>query len=399
MGYRTHNPGRLANITPRFTLHRAPISRYITLVARLEGISLNDTDGKLQVDFERISVLYDNTKIGYIGIGAAALFFGFIIWELAAPGYALVWVSAVFLTYIPRVILSIQFARKCASEKLGPHNAGPWERYFFLASIVPFIVFSSAVIIPFGENSLIALLYYSIIVMTLLAGGILAYSTSLPSLFLFMSISVLPIVAKSLLVQELLFTVLGLTMLFGFVLLSKLIPRMHKLLLENISLKIMNQSQSLTDPLTKLGNRRRLRLRVEDLIPMSVRRKDPFSIILLDIDNFKEYNDEHGHNAGDAMLIKVAEILLECSREQDLVVRYGGEEFLLVLPSTDTEAAVVLTERIRTAMKDETDITVSAGLAMHLKDQGFDQLLERADHALYRAKQGGRDQYVLAHTV
>ncbi|GEM_PF-521620 len=365
----------------------------------IRGILLNDSDGQRQVDFERINVLYDNTIIGYIGIAAASLFFGFVTWRLATPGYAILWVSGVLVTYIPRVVLTIQYNRKRASEELGPHNVLPWERYFFLFSIVPFIVFSSAVLIPFGENSAEAFLYYSVILMILLSGGILAYSTSLPSLFLFMTISMIPLIIKSLLMQEFLFTVLGSTLLFGYVLLSKLIQRTSKLLLENISLKIANQSQSLTDPLTKLGNRRRLRLRIEDFIPVSERRNDPFSIILADLDHFKKFNDTQGHNSGDELLIRVAEILLECSREQDFVVRYGGEEFLLVLPSAGLEAAVVLVERIRMAVKEQTDVTISAGLAMHVKDQTFDQLLERADHSLYRAKKGGRDQYVLAHAV
>jgi len=98
-------------------------------------------------------------------------------------------------------------------------------------------VFSSAVFIPLGENNTEAFLYYAVILMTLLSGSILSYSTSLPSLLLFMTISIFPLIIKCFLMQEFLFTVLGSTLSFGYVPLSKQIQRMNKLLLENISLK------------------------------------------------------------------------------------------------------------------------------------------------------------------
>jgi diguanylate cyclase (GGDEF)-like protein len=135
---------------------------------------------------------------------------------------------------------------------------------------------------------------------------------------------------------------------------------------------------------------------LETLLPSSLRNQDPFSVILLDIDNFKLYNDEFGHSAGDDLLITISEILKDCSRDQDLVVRYGGEEFLLVLPSTGLDAAVILFERIRSAVKLKTPVTFSAGIATHTEDLTFDQLVEKAEQCLYLAKAEGRDRYVLA---
>ncbi|MBQ15079.1 MAG: GGDEF domain-containing protein [Gammaproteobacteria bacterium] len=352
-----------------------------------------------EVDYERISILHDNAKFGYLGMTIAVSFLAVVIANFSTSRVAITWMSVVVISYLPRVSLSILFSRKSARREINKDNIGPWERHFFLSSILPFICFSAAVFMPYGESRFEAITYYAVIVMSLLAGGVLTYSTSLPALVLFMRLSMLPLIAMCYWMQEFMSVALGLTLTFAYFLLSRLMTRLEKLLLENITLKIENQHQSLTDPLTKLGNRRRLLLHIKDLIPVSLRRGEQFSIILLDIDHFKIFNDENGHSAGDKLLVELSKILVECSRDQDLVIRYGGEEFLLVLPSTSLEAASVLTERIRAVTKERTRATISAGLAMHSDQEGFEQLVQRADKSLYKAKESGRNKYVLAEAV
>jgi len=351
-----------------------------------------------KIDFERIRVLYENTNVGYFGIAAGVLFFSYMIDQLASIRIAFPWMLTVSIAYIPRIIISIAFARKMKANEITFENVKPWENYFIYNSVLPFLCFSSAVFIPFGQNEFIALLYYGVIVMTLVSGGILSYSTSLPAISLFMNASMLPLIVKTFWFQEALFNALGLLLVIAYLLLSRLIPKQNKLLVENIALRIENEHQSLTDPLTKLGNRRRLHLLIETLVPSSLRRKDPFSIVLLDIDDFKLYNDEFGHSAGDDLLVQVSDILKDCSRDQDLVVRYGGEEFLLVLPSTSLESAQILVDRIRSAIKEKTSITFSGGIAMHSEQLSFEQLVEKADQCLYKAKSDGRDRIVLAES-
>lgn len=357
---------------------------------------MSDKNDSLGLDFERISLLYANAIIGYLGTAAVLFVLGFAIRELSTPNISLVWTTIVLLAYIPRVVVSILFARKIASQEITQDNIKPWERYFFLNSILPFACFAAAAFIPYGENSFVAILFITSMVMTLVAGATLTYSTSFPTVLLYMSLTLLPLIIKCFSMPGVLFTALGITLLFAYVLIGTLTYRQHKLLVQNIALKIENEHRSLTDPLTKLWNRRRLGLFIETLLPSSRRRGGPFSIILIDIDEFKQYNDNHGHGAGDELLINLSNILLECSRDQDLVVRYGGEEFLLVLPSTNIENAKILSERIRTAVKQKTDVTVSAGLAMHSDPMDFEQLLQRADEGLYIAKNKGRDQYAIA---
>ncbi len=360
---------------------------------------MKDGSDNLEVDFERITFLYENAKYGYIGIAAAVLSFGFVIWRLSEPTYAIIWGTCVALGYLPRFFLSLKFSQKIADQSITEKNVKPWERYFSLASVVPFVCFSAAVFIPYGEGTLDAVLYYAVIVMTLVSGGILSYSTSLPNIFFYMNITILPLIAKCFWLRDPLFVALGLTLTFGYLLLTRLIHRLNKLLLENITLKIENKYHSLTDPLTKLGNRRRLRISIDDLMPIARRSKEPFSVILLDIDHFKKFNDTNGHRAGDQLLIKVAEILNECSRDQDLVIRYGGEEFLIVLPASDLKDATVLTERILKDIRKKTKVTMSAGLAMYSDDMSFDELVQVADQNLYSAKRAGRDKCVVDVTA
>lgn len=113
---------------------------------------------------------------------------------------------------------------------------------------------------------------------------------------------------------------------------------------------------------------------------------------MVDIDNFKEYNDTYGHTEGDKILVGVANILLKETREIDLVVRYGGEEFFILLPETDLPLGRRVAERIRKTIKANTDVTVSLGVSCRILEKRKEELIEKADDALYQAKQIGKNR-------
>lgn len=162
--------------------------------------------------------------------------------------------------------------------------------------------------------------------------------------------------------------------------------------------------QANRDPLTGLYNRRYLDTTLRRELARCERDGQPLSLILIDVDHFKQVNDSHGHQAGDAVLIKLATLLQEQARSADVACRYGGEEFLLLLPNMSADAALDRAEQWRTAFAESTvladahplRVTLSIGVASY-PDHGYspEQLVQCADRALYRAKAQGRNCVVL----
>nr|WP_163503510.1 GGDEF domain-containing protein [Halomonas socia] len=172
--------------------------------------------------------------------------------------------------------------------------------------------------------------------------------------------------------------------------------------------KRMVEALSVTDELTGLNNRRALLDQANRLFAQSTRSGTPVSLALIDIDHFKQVNDEHGHPTGDRILVAFAMLLKEVVRRADVVARVGGEEFCVLMPATDATGASELCERLRHAVAEHTfrgapgqaealTITISAGVTTTRTDtappdDSFAALYPRADQALYQAKQNGRNR-------
>lgn len=166
------------------------------------------------------------------------------------------------------------------------------------------------------------------------------------------------------------------------------------------------------DVLTDLPNRRHITERLKELIARADRRGAPFSLVLLDLDHFKAINDTYGHEMGDTLLCLAANTALDALRACDLCGRWGGEEFLLLLPDTTAVEAVEVSRRVIEALKaqdlDETvplpscapvaaplRLSASAGVTEYASGDSHETLVRRADDAMYRAKHGGRGRVVL----
>ena len=171
-----------------------------------------------------------------------------------------------------------------------------------------------------------------------------------------------------------------------------------------------SRKQAMTDGLTGLANRRGLDKRMELERIRARQNNAPFSVILVDVDLFKRVNDNFGHLVGDSLLRGISRILKSQTRRNDFVARFGGEEFLVLLPETDEIGARAVAEKVKSILekKDwrvkETGqligrVTASMGIALYRMNESDSQVIQRADEALYKAKASGRNRIIIYHTA
>lgn len=171
------------------------------------------------------------------------------------------------------------------------------------------------------------------------------------------------------------------------------ISRQIGIVLDNAQLHEKTKVLSLSDPLTGIANRRYLDLMLDKSIARAERFGEPLSVVMADIDYFKTFNDTYGHVAGDKLLSQIADIISRDIRQTDLVCRYGGEEFFIMLPDADLSHASHTAERIRKHVEKQSKVTLSFGVACYRRGQeNKEELINRADKAMYQAKQNGRNQ-------
>ena len=165
------------------------------------------------------------------------------------------------------------------------------------------------------------------------------------------------------------------------------------------------QREAMTDGLTGIPNRKYFDLQLKQAVVDTMETGDPLALLMLDIDHFKKFNDDHGHQIGDEVIKLVARVLQTSIKGQDIAARYGGEEFSIILPNTTLTNAVAVAEHIRKSLsvrrivrrnsrKPIGNITLSAGAAAFMPGEAISNLVKRADEALYRAKQAGRNRVI-----
>jgi len=189
--------------------------------------------------------------------------------------------------------------------------------------------------------------------------------------------------------------------------LEELLLRLKRVLKEreltNERIRMMEKLQKLaiTDGLTRLYNSRSFYSQLEQEIDRIKRYRHPLTLLLLDIDHFKDYNDRYGHLEGDKVLVRFSQIIRSCLRTNDSAYRYGGEEFTVILPETAGEEARTVAQRIRAALEAEpftpkdgevVTVTISIGVTEYHPEEELVTFIQRADEAMYRSKRSGRNK-------
>jgi len=189
--------------------------------------------------------------------------------------------------------------------------------------------------------------------------------------------------------------------------LEELLLRLRRVLKEreltNERIRMMEKLQKLaiTDGLTRLYNSRSFYSQLELEVDRFNRYQHPLTLLLLDIDHFKDYNDKYGHLEGDKVLVRFSQIIRTCLRTNDSAYRYGGEEFTVILPETAGEEARTVAQRIRAALEAEpfipeggeaVTVTISIGLTEYHPKEELSTFIQRADQAMYRSKRSGRNK-------
>ncbi|WP_340679390.1 diguanylate cyclase [Paraglaciecola sp.] len=176
---------------------------------------------------------------------------------------------------------------------------------------------------------------------------------------------------------------------------TKVEQRTRQLKLANKELNALANN----DPLTNTLNRHGLQQHIQGAFERHRRSQEPFSIVLIDYDHFKEINDTYGHDVGDIVLLTGADLIKMGIREQDKLARWGGEEFLILLPDTNLEGALAIANKLKDAISAKpigqpigVSVSVTGGVAQAIDNDTFETLFKRADDALYKGKQGGRNR-------
>ncbi len=201
---------------------------------------------------------------------------------------------------------------------------------------------------------------------------------------------------------RLIYSFLTVTLLFGFYEYSR--QKSYNRIRE---LSQKYEQLAMHDPLTTLLNRRGMRTHLEHEYSRLKRSEQPLSVLLCDIDHFKQVNDKYSHDGGDFVLENLSALFVQQIRQQDIVARWGGEEFLFLLPNTNSNDAFMLAEKIRKQVEHETfhyknnaiNVTLSIGVNQVNPKSSVDQAINDADHLLYLAKNRGRNRTISSNTL
>lgn len=340
---------------------------------------------KEQLDLQRIQILYHQAWFTFIGLLVSAAVIVYTIYPKLPWWITLAWLFLALSVIPVRLALLSAFKADIKNGRLSVEQARLSEKRWCLSTAIPSTAFASSIYFPYSSDQLIIFLFIGLVLVSMIAGSIVSSITSKKTVMVFMNLSILPYIARCFMETGETYWTLGVFFIAFYMIFLSLALRMNQTVLEAIRQQIERQEIAYKDSLTGLWNRRKLFTVVESM------EGKPYSLLLIDVDHFKYFNDKEGHTKGDEMLSEISLSILGCTQEKDLVVRYGGEEFLVLLPGVLSSAAERIAHQIRQRVIVDSTSTVSIGVADTELEKDFDALVELADKAMYQAKNDGRN--------
>jgi len=326
-----------------------------------------------------------------------------ILWPVQDHTILSIWFGLLMLSSIVRLTYFIRYR----NHTLPIEGLLVWEKPFFLSLMISSLLwgFGGVLIMPEGSPYHQAIIFYFLIGMS--GGAISVYSAHRLMTLLTVAFVLLPATMWMLLQGNLASVGMGISAIIFFVSLMRatkvLSSALHQNFLMNHQLKKSKEDAEYLarrDVLTGLYNRRAFYEQAEIMNSYAERHEETLALIIMDIDYFKNINDKHGHAAGDAVLAHIGKLLQQLTRRSDVCARIGGEEFGILLLSTNLLDASVLAEKLRQEIADSplefenSGIPVTASFGVAGDEPDFDTLYKDADAAMYRAKKAGRNQVV-----
>ena len=362
-------------------------------------------DKQEQIHIEKIKLLYQHSLIPVVLSGVAGLFLVAALWKSANQKHLLTWLAATILFACIRVMLITKFQR----EKPMAQAVLKWEAPYAISLLVVFLCWSVGLIWIMPRDNLSAVFILNTFSIGLAGAAISWYSPLRYLQMATISLALVPMIIVLLTLgheETFWIGIAACCMYASCMITSVLLQRTFngnlELAYDLEQARIYAENMASTDVLTGLNNRRAFFDKAASLFAYCKRNQQPISALMLDIDHFKIINDTYGHAAGDVALRNLAQLLKTHLRDSDIPCRFGGEEFVVLLPNTNVLEAMEMANLLKIRMMESTialadnnaqSLTASFGVAEH--GETVEDLLNNADKAMYCAKNNGRN-YVMA---
>ena len=361
-----------------------------------------------QMLVESLMFLYRSMPSSALGHVFAGVFVVYALWEVMAPTTLIIWLTVLTVVASFRLVATLWVEKRLHDASVA--QIEQWAFFLLFCALLQTVTWGASVFLIWPEDFAHRAFLVVALAGIIAAGGIIL-ALHQRSFAIYCLPIAIPAVIQLVMSGTRLELILAVLLVFYSGILFVSVNRLANVFQEGLRIRLLTQTESRTDALTALANRRGFDEALHDLWQQAIRTNQSMSLLIIDVDHFKLYNDYYGHPKGDIALKKVGELLSNiASRSTDLCARIGGEEFAVLMPATDLEGSRQVAEAIQTELtnariphrnSDRGFLTVSVGLNVTTPDRqsSADLFMMETDQALYEAKESGRNKISLARSI